>query len=118
MGNIKQTISHRTGDEKQLVRAVNGVLVVINNRNSIYVRDARQSIKINRAMGNMRGTYPQWKLFREKLLRRKTLTMGAVMKLAVHYGLVISTARDFPGIAEANFKKEADPDEKPIANRI
>ena len=40
------------------------------------------------------------------------------MKLAAHYGLLITTARDFPDITEAKFKKEEEPDEKPNAARI
>lgn len=112
------TISHKHGDEQQIVRAINGIVVVIKNRNEIYARDARQSLKFTRPMGGMYGAYPKWKAFREKILRRKSLTTGSLMKLAAHYGLLITTARDFPDITEAKFKKEEEPDEKPNAARI
>jgi len=119
MGNKSpKSISHKRGSENQVVRAVNGLLVECHDRTAIYARDAHQSIKFTRPMGGMRGTYPQWFQFRKRLLSRKTLTMGAIMKLAAHYGVMITAARDFPDIANANFKKEEEPYEKPNATRI
>lgn len=117
MGN-HTPISHKKGSESQVVRAVNGIVVVCHDRTAIYARDARQSIKFTRPMGGIRGTYPQWFQFRKRLLNRKVLTMGAILKLAAHYGVMITTARDFPDITNANFRKEVEPNETPNANRI
>lgn len=116
--NSPNQLSHKRGSEKQVVRAVNGVVVVCHDRAAIYARDAHQSIKFSRPMGGMRGTYPQWFQFRKRILNRKVLTMGAILRLAAHYGIMITTAQGFPDITNAKFRKEEEPHEKPHATRI
>ena len=70
------TISHKHGDEQQIVRAINGIVVVIKNRNEIYARDARQSLKFTRPWAECMEPSPSGRLFGRRFSAGRALLLA------------------------------------------
>lgn len=77
--------------EKIIVREIGGMEIVFWDKYSIYVKDATHCFVFHRWYAP-RGSYGEWKKFKQLLLQRRHLQLVDVFELADKHGILFKRA--------------------------
>ena len=92
--------------EAVIIREVNGIKIVFYNKESIYVRGARDEWVIFHRWFAPRGSYnSSWRGFRNKLLYQKRIDLRHCYHLAFQHDITIQMARKAPDLSKFKVKE-------------
>lgn len=91
--------------DKVIVREINGIKIVFYDRETIYVRGARNEWVIFHRWFTQRGSYNNsWRPFRWKLLYQKSIDLPQCYRLAYQHDISVQQARKEPDLSKFNIE--------------